>query len=135
MPPDEPVLLSGVDQVRRRIECFFSGFTFNLRFDVRQTEVVGPVAFERGSYAAFALLKGEEAEPRGGYGEYILLFERQPDSTWRIAAFGTAARKESPPETWQPQPGWRISWVELRIRKPATGPPNGPMRCPSICRH
>lgn len=90
MPPDEPVV-SGADRVRSRIECFFSGFTFNLRFDVRQTEVVGPVAFERGSYAAFALLKGEEAEPRGGYGEYILLFERQPDSSWRIAAFGTAA--------------------------------------------
>src|SRR5207253_9399988 len=68
----------------------FSGFTFSLRFDVRQTELAGPVAFDRGAYTAFALLKGD-GEPRGGYGEYILLFERQPDGTWRIAAFGTAA--------------------------------------------
>ena len=89
MPPDEPAV-SGVDDVRNRIECFFSGFTFNLRCEARQTEVLGPVAFQRGSYTAFALLK-EKSEPKGGYGEYILLFERQADNSWRIAAFGTAA--------------------------------------------
>jgi ketosteroid isomerase-like protein len=91
MAPNEPAV-SGVDDVRRRIESFFSGFTFNLRCEARQTEVLGAIAFERGSYTAFALLKKDEkGEPQGGYGEYILLFERQPDKSWRIAAFGTAA--------------------------------------------
>jgi uncharacterized protein (TIGR02246 family) len=89
MPRNEPAV-SGVDDVRNRIECFFSGFTFNLRCEPRQTEVLGPVAFQRGSYTALAVLK-EQGEPQGGHGEYILLFERQPDNSWRIAAFGTAA--------------------------------------------
>jgi uncharacterized protein (TIGR02246 family) len=90
MPPNEPPV-AGVDGVRRRIESFFSGFTFNLRFNARQTEVLGEIAFQRGSYTAFALLKDETTEPQGGYGEYILLFERQQDRSWRIAAFGTAS--------------------------------------------
>src|SRR5262245_34689368 len=83
MSPNEPAI-SGVDGVRRRIESFFSGFAFNLRFDSRQVDILGPMALERGSYTAFAVLKDKMGKPQGGYGEYMMLFERQPDDTWRI---------------------------------------------------
>ena len=96
MPPNEPAI-AGLDLVRSRIDSFFSGFSFMMRFNACQTEVIGDIAFERGAYTAFALLKGETGDPRGGYGEYLLLFERQKDRSWRIAAFGTAPAKGVPP--------------------------------------
>jgi ketosteroid isomerase-like protein len=125
MPPNEPVL-AGIDLVRPRIESFFNGFTFTMRFDVHQNDVLGDIAFERGAYTAYALLKGEAGELRGGYGEYLLLFERQPDRSWRIAAFGTAAAQGMPPQTIaaperleevvggtvDPNAYWRDKWVD-----------------------
>jgi ketosteroid isomerase-like protein len=96
MPPNEPAI-AGLDLVRSRIDCFFSGFNFTMRFNACQTEVIGNIAFERGGYTAYAMLKGETGEPRGGYGEYLLLFERQKDRSWRIAAFGTAPAQGVPP--------------------------------------
>jgi len=96
MPPNEPAI-AGLQHVRSRIDTFFSGFTFTMRFNACQTEVHGNIAFERGAYTAFAILKGEGSDPRGGYGEYLLLFERQKDRSWRIAAFGTAPAQGIPP--------------------------------------
>jgi ketosteroid isomerase-like protein len=96
MPPNEPPV-NGIEDIRSRFEAFFTGFTFNIRFYPSQTNVVGDLAFERGSYAAYALLKGEAGEPRGGYGEYLLIFERQPNARWKIGAFGTAAAEGTPP--------------------------------------
>ena len=96
MPPDEPAH-NGVEDIRARFEAFFSGFTFTVKLYPTLTNVAGNVAFERGSYAASALLKGEGGEPKGGYGEYLLIFERQLDGQWKIGAFGTnAARGTSP---------------------------------------
>jgi ketosteroid isomerase-like protein len=96
MPPNEPAI-AGLELVRSRIDCFFSGFNFTMRFNAAHTEVAGNIAFERGAYTAFAILKGESGDPRGGYGEYLLLFERQKDRSWRIAAFGTAPAQGVPP--------------------------------------
>ena len=125
MPPNEPTV-EGVDSVRGRFESFFNGFTFNIRLDARQIDIVGDIGFERGTYTGYALLKGKDIPPRGGYGEYLLLFERQY-GTWRIAAFGTAAAKGSPPhviagperlsnlveESDDPDTSyWRNRWVE-----------------------
>jgi len=96
IPPTEPTV-TGVDSVRGRFESFFNGFTFNIRLDAHQIDIVGDIGFERGTYTGYALLKGKDIPPRGGYGEYLLLFERQYGA-WRIAAFGTAAAKGSPPQ-------------------------------------
>src|ERR1043165_9279262 len=96
MPPHEPTI-TGVDAVRDRMESFFSGFTFNIRLVAQQTDIFGDIAFERGTYTGYALLKGKDTPPRGGYGEYLLVFERQY-GCWRIAAFGTAAAKGTPPQ-------------------------------------
>jgi ketosteroid isomerase-like protein len=98
MPPNEP-RMSGIEAIRARFEGFFSGFTFNMKFDVQQTDLAGDIAFERGTYAAFALLKGTALPPRGGYGKYLLLFERQSEGIWKIAAFGTAAAQGVPPQS------------------------------------
>jgi ketosteroid isomerase-like protein len=98
MPPNEPAI-AGLESVKSRIESFFSGFTFTLKLEPQQSDVIIDLAFERGAYAAYALLKGDKGEPRGGYGEYLLLFERQFDGTWRIAAFGTAAAQGAPPQS------------------------------------
>jgi len=97
MPPNEPAI-AGLESVRSRIESFFSGFTFTLRFEPQQADVIIDLAFERGAYTAYALLKGA-GTPRGGHGEYLLLFERLFDGTWRIAAFGTAAAQGEPPQS------------------------------------
>jgi len=63
---------------------------------MQQIDIVGDIGFERGTYTGYALLKGKDIPPRGGYGKYLMLFERQYGA-WRIAAFGTAAAKGSPP--------------------------------------
>jgi ketosteroid isomerase-like protein len=96
LPPNEPPV-NGLEAVRCRIESFFIGFTFSIKFNPQQTDIVDNLAFERGSYAAFALLKGDRSEPRGGYGEYLLIFERDARG-WKIAAFGTAAAEGTPPQ-------------------------------------
>jgi ketosteroid isomerase-like protein len=98
MPPNEPTV-TGIEAVRSRFEIFFTGFTFNIKFDVQQTDLAGDIAFERGTYTAFALLKGMAYPPRGGYGEYLLLFERQSEGSWKIAAFATAAAQGVPPQS------------------------------------
>jgi ketosteroid isomerase-like protein len=96
MPPDEPAR-DGIEEIRSRFEAFFSGFTFAVELYPILTNVAGNVAFERGSYAASALLKGEAGEPKGGYGDYLLIFERQLDGQWKIGAFGTNAARGTPP--------------------------------------
>ncbi len=131
MPADEPAI-AGKEQVRGRMECFFSDFSFTMRFTPKHTELMGDIAFERGTYSAFAVLKHQDCEPRGGYGEYLLLFERQPlernaGGLWRIAAFGTAAAQGVPPQsiaaperllsmvegTFDPETlYWREKWVD-----------------------
>jgi hypothetical protein len=72
-------------------------FTFTVELYPKLTNIAGNVAYERGSYAASALLKGEAGEPKGGYGAYLMIFERQLDGQWKIGAFGAnAARGTSP---------------------------------------
>ena len=98
MPPNEPPV-TGIEEVRLRFDAFFQGFTFTIKFFPQQTDLLGDLAFERGSYEAFALLKEERGAPRGGFGEYLLLFERQKDGAWKIAAFGSAAAVGEAPQT------------------------------------
>jgi ketosteroid isomerase-like protein len=72
MPPDDPE------------------FTFTVELYPKLTNIAGNVAYERGSYAA-------PGEPKGGYGEYLMILERQLDGQWKIGAFGAnAARGASP---------------------------------------
>ena len=110
IPPGEPPI-TGVDKIRSRFQSFFDGFHFYIDFQPVQTELMGSVGFERGTYSASAVIKGGQ-EPRGGHGEYILLLELQPDRRWLISAFGTASPGDAiPPDT-----------VDTLVKKNTAGP-------------
>jgi uncharacterized protein (TIGR02246 family) len=96
LPPNEPPV-KGLDKIQSRLESFFEGFTYRIEFQPTQTEFIGGMGFERGTYSAWAVLKEGGDQPRGGNGEYMLLLEQPQHGIWFISGFGTAAPGEEMP--------------------------------------
>ncbi len=98
MPPAEQAIC-GREAIQSRFEAFFDGFSYTLTLRTLETEVIGDLLCERGKYTAYSYLKNSVQSPQGGAGEFLLLFERQADASWKISSWGTAAANTATPST------------------------------------
>ncbi len=98
MPPGEHTI-HGREAIQSRFESFFEGFSYTIKLHTQEIDVVGDMLCERGKYTAYSYLKEIVQPPQGGAGEYLIVFERQADASWKISSWGTAAAKTATPST------------------------------------
>jgi uncharacterized protein (TIGR02246 family) len=82
VPADGP-RRSGINEVVEFHRDHFDTYDIDVSFDIEKICVVGDLAIERGSYSA-TLVPVEGGDPRDGGGDYLYVYERQPDSGWQI---------------------------------------------------
>jgi uncharacterized protein (TIGR02246 family) len=82
--PDRPPV-SGHDAIVEYFTGFFTQFPKN-QFELISKEVVvnGPWAFDQGSYRWKGTPRAGGA-PEEDYGKYLVILQRQPDGTWKVA--------------------------------------------------
>jgi uncharacterized protein (TIGR02246 family) len=82
--PDRPPI-SGHDAIVEYFTGFFTQFPKN-QFELISKEVVinGPWAFDQGTYRWKGTPRAGGA-PEEDYGKYLVILQRQPDGTWKVA--------------------------------------------------
>ena len=83
LPPNE-VTLTGKDAIRSMYEVTFNQFTGEHSTTSQEIEVAGDWAFGQGAFRVTFTPK-DGGEPVDQEGKYIVICQRQPDGSWKIA--------------------------------------------------
>ena len=83
MPPNEPEA-AGYEVIESWFQDAFEEFTVELTVSSEEVGVAGEWAFDRGIYTAMFTPRAG-GEPTEDNGKYIVILEKQPDGSWKIA--------------------------------------------------
>ena len=83
MPSNRPTV-SGNQAVEASFQGVFDQFSAKLTISSEELQVGGDWAFDRGSYS-ISLTPKADGEAMEENGRYLVIFQRQPDGTWKVA--------------------------------------------------
>ena len=84
-----------------------SDVTIDVRMDTEELEIVGDLAYERGTYTATISSKETGALLQTVTNRHIHIFKRQPDGhwkAWRLMENATSPARPGAPSAAQPEP-------------------------------
>lgn len=82
--PNQPAV-AGRSAIRDYFKSFFAEFApEDFELTSAEAEVVGPWAFDRGTYR-FRAVPRAGGDAIADYGKYLVILQRQPDGSWRVA--------------------------------------------------
>jgi uncharacterized protein (TIGR02246 family) len=81
MPPDMPPR-AGIDAMRASMQEYVDLYTFELTTEVEEVQVAGDIAYALASWSEILTPKGE-GEVTEMQGKWIVIFQRQPDGSWK----------------------------------------------------
>lgn len=74
---------AGIDDVVAFHRDHFDTYDIDVSFSIDTITILGDLAVEHGTYTA-TLSPVDGGEPRDGGGEYLYVYERQPNEDWKI---------------------------------------------------
>lgn len=83
MLPSSGPRRDGIDEVVAFHRDHFDTYDIDVEFSITEITVLGDLAVERGTYSA-TLVPTDGSESRDGGGDYLYVFERQSEGTWKI---------------------------------------------------